>query len=71
MFLPPGNVELSVYKIILNSIFELSIRKNEIEAKVSSRKMLGDVWHVNMLGLSNSNSYRNTEDGVFFEFLVF
>ena len=34
-------------------------------------KMLGDILHVNMLGLSNSNSYRNTEDGIFSEFSVF
>lgn len=47
------------------------LRKNEIEAKVSSRKMLGDILHVNMLGLSNINSYRNSEDDIFIEFLVF
>lgn len=32
--------------------------------------MLGDVLHVNMLGLSNNNCYRNTEDDIFIEFLV-
>lgn len=54
-----------------NCKVKVSKKKTFKEAKVSSRKMLGDILHVNVLGLSNSNSCRNKEDGIFIEFLVF